>query len=275
MGYPVPRGRRNAASSGRGPAKSAPAGGVQRSGAVAVPTLPGIGRPEPAASDGRPDPGLHAVLAAQLDEGLRALALDVSGSVQGALLAYLALLQKWNRVYNLTAIRDPQAMLVQHLLDSLAVVPALQRRWSATGPGPVLADIGSGAGLPAIPMALAWPQVRYTLVEPVEKKAAFLRQAVGDLGLTERVQVVCQRVQDMGPAGPFDFITCRAYATLAAFAEDVQAIAGAQTTLVALKGVRPDAETGALGAPWAVDEIEVLSVPFLNAHRHLVWMRRV
>jgi len=275
MGHPVPRGRRNATPSVRGSAKSAPANGTRRSGPVAVQTLPGIGRLAPAAPDNRPDPGLHAALAAQLGEGLRGLSLDVSVSVQDALLAYLALLEKWNRVYNLTAIRDPQAMLVQHLLDSLAVVPALQRRWSATGPGPELADIGSGAGLPAIPIALVWPQVRYTLVEPVEKKAAFLRQAVGDLGLTDRLQVVCQRVQAMGPAGPFDFITCRAYATLAAFAEDVQAIAGAQTTLVALKGVRPDAEIDALGRPWTVDGIEALSVPFLNAHRHLVWMRRV
>ena len=275
MGHPVPRGRRNATPSGRGSAKPAPADGTRRSSPVAVQTLPGISQPAVAASVQRPGPGLHAVLAAQLGEGLRGLSLDVSASVQGALLAYLALLEKWNRVYNLTAIRDPQAMLVQHLLDSLAVVPALQRRWSATGPGPELADIGSGAGLPAIPIALVWPQVRYTLVEPVEKKAAFLRQALGDLGLTDRVQVVCQRVQAMGPAGPFDFITCRAYATLAAFAEDVRAIAGAQTTLVALKGVRPDAEIDALGQPWTVDGIEGLSVPFLNAHRHLVWMRRV
>ena len=275
MGHPVPRGRRQATQSGRDPAESAPAHRTRRSGSVGVQTLSGIAQPAFAASAQRPDSGLHAVLAAQLGEGLRGLSLDVSASVQDALLAYLALLEKWNRVYNLTAIRDPQAMLVQHLLDSLAVVPALQRRWSATERGPELADIGSGAGLPAIPIALAWPQVRYTLVEPVEKKAAFLRQAVGDLGLNDRVHVVCQRVQAIGPTSSFEFITCRAYATLAVFAQDVKAIAGAQTTLVALKGVRPDAEIDALGGPWAVDGIEALSVPFLNAHRHLVWMRRV
>jgi 16S rRNA (guanine527-N7)-methyltransferase len=223
---------------------------------------------------GRDDPASRAALAARLGEGLHGLALEVSPAVQGALLAYLALIEKWNLVYNLTAIRQPQAMLVHHLLDSLAVVPALRRRWTATDRGPALADIGSGAGLPAIPIALVWPQSHYTLVEPVEKKAAFLRQAVGDLGLIDRVTVVCQRVQALPSEGTFDFITCRAYATLAAFANDVQAIAGAQCTLVALKGQRPDAEMEAVRPPWQVDGVDALSVPFLDAQRHLIWMRR-
>lgn len=226
-------------------------------------------------------------LAPSLAEGLKQIGLAVNDSVQTALLAYLTLLSKWNQVYNLTAIRDPQSMLVQHLLDSLAVVPALKRHWArrvgqhgvlppadTTSRSPELADVGSGGGLPAIPIALVWPQVRYTLVESVSKKAAFLRQALGSLGLTDRVRVMDQRVQSVQTAIPFDLITCRAYATLAHFASDVDVIAGEQTWLVALKGLRPNAEIAGVSRPWVVDEVEEVVVPFLNAERHLVWLRR-
>ena len=226
-------------------------------------------------------------LALSLAEGLERLGLAVDDSVQAALLEYLALLSKWNQVYNLTAIRDPQSMLVQHLLDSLAVVPPLKRHWerhrgqhreqyqaAIHTRAPELADIGSGGGLPAIPIALVWPQVRYTLVESVSKKAAFLRHALGSLGLNERVRVMGQRVQSVQISGPFDLITCRAYATLVDFASDVEAIAGEQTRLVALKGVRPDSEIASVLSPWVVDEVEEIVVPFLDAQRHLVWLRR-
>ena len=222
-------------------------------------------------------------LAPSLAEGLKQLGLVVNDSVQAALLEYLTLLSKWNQVYNLTAIRDPQSMLVQHLFDSLAVVPALQRHWlrrvgqhgaDTTSRSPELADVGSGGGLPAIPIALVWPEVRYTLVESVSKKAAFLRQALGSLGLTDRVRVLGQRVQSVQTAIPFDLITCRAYATLADFAGDVDVIAGEQTWLVALKGLRPDPEIEDVLRPWVVDEVEEVVVPFLNAQRHLIWLRR-
>lgn len=226
-------------------------------------------------------------LAQPLAEGLGLLGLAVDDSVQAALLEYLALLSKWNQVYNLTAIRDPQSMLVQHLLDSLAVVPSLKRHWEQlwgqprgqhqaamhTRP-PELADIGSGGGLPAIPIALVWPQVRYTLVESVSKKAAFLRQVLGSLGLTDRVRVMSQRVQTVRIPVPFDLITCRAYATLADFARDAEAISGKQTRLVALKGHRPDSEIESVLPPWVVDEVDEIVVPFLDARRHLVWLRR-
>ena len=213
-------------------------------------------------------------LARPLAKGLEQLGLAADESVQAALIGYLGLLSKWNQVYNLTAIRDPHNMLVHHLLDSLAVIPSLKRHWNArmTRP-PELADIGSGGGLPAIPIALVWPQVRYTLVESVSKKAAFLRQALGTLGLTGRVQVLSQRVQSLQISRPFDLITCRAYATLEEFARDVQTIAGEQTRLVALKGVRPDSEIEGLSSPWVVDEVEAIDVPFLDAQRHLIWLR--
>ena len=222
-------------------------------------------------------------LTSLLAEGLERLGLVVDRSVQAALLEYLALLSKWNQVYNLTAIRDPQSMLVQHLLDSLAEVPSLKRYWdqnwgqdqaAPTIRPPELADIGSGGGLPAIPIALVWPQVRYTLVESVSKKAAFLRQASGRLGLTDRVRVMGQRVQSVQSLVPFDLITCRAYATLVDFANDVDAIVGEQTRLVALKGLRPDSEIQGVSPPWVVEEVEEMVVPFLNAQRHLVWLHR-
>ena len=230
-------------------------------------------------------------VASLLAEGLEQLGLVADGSVQAALLEYLALLSKWNKVYNLTAIRDPQSMLVQHLLDSLAVVPSLKRHWEQFGEQhgeqygeqhraaqttrpPELADIGSGGGLPAIPIAIVWPQVRYTLVESVSKKAAFLRQASGSLGLSDRVRVMGQRVQSVQSSVPFDLITCRAYATLVDFANDVDAIVGEQTRLVALKGLRPDSEIEGVSPPWVVEEVEKMVVPFLNAQRHLVWLRR-
>jgi 16S rRNA (guanine527-N7)-methyltransferase len=139
---------------------------------------------------------------------------------------------------------------------------------------PELADIGSGGGLPAIPIALVWPQVRYTLVESVSKKAAFLRQVLGSLGLTDRVRVMSQRVQTVRIPVPFDLITCRAYATLADFARDAEAISGEQTRLVALKGHRPDSEIESVLPPWVVDEVDEIVVPFLDARRHLVWLRR-
>jgi len=239
-----------------------------------------------------PQNSTHSLdLASLLAEGLERLGLVVDGSVQAALLEYLALLSKWNQVYNLTAIRDPQSMLVQHLLDSLAVVPSLKRHWeehrgqhreqhreqhqaALTIRPPELADIGSGGGLPAIPIALVWPQVRYTLVESVSKKAAFLRQALGSLGLTDRVRVMDQRVQSVQSLVPFDLITCRAYASLVDFANDVNAIVGQQTWLVALKGLRPDSEIEGVSPPWVVEEVEEMVVPFLNAQRHLVWLRR-
>lgn len=245
-----------------------------------------------------------------LDAGLADLSLDLALDERERLLAYLSLLQRWNRVYNLTAIRNPAAMLVQHLLDSLAVLPALRalvgsdpkvraaavpgklaqplvlasadRDGPAAGAmpddlthtrGPSLLDVGSGAGLPGIPLAIAWRELRVDLVEPVGKKAAFLRQCVGELGLAGRVRAHGCRVEQL-PPGAFDVVVCRAFASLADFVRAVEAQVGPATRVLALKGQRPEAEIAELPQGWRVEALQALTVPGLDAERHLVLISR-
>jgi len=193
------------------------------------------------------------------------------------LLDYLALLVKWGRVYNLTAIRDPLAMLRQHLFDSLSIVGPLAARLP-TRPGARwrVVDVGSGAGLPGIVLALAWPQAEVLLVEPVGKKAAFLRQCQAELALAN-IEVSASRVEALaaGDAEPRpDLIVCRAFASLADFAEAIERIAGPDTLVAAMKGALPLDELAALPPGWSVIETLPLRVPELDAARHLVLMRR-
>lgn len=203
---------------------------------------------------------LDADVRGRLDDGLRGLALDPS--LAAPLLEYLALLARWNRTYNLTAVRDPREMVVRHLLDSLAVVPHM--RGIAT-----LADLGTGPGLPGIPLAIALPGLRVALVESNGKKARFLRQAVRTLGL-ENASVHECRAEDLDMPGAFDAITARALATLAeiiAFGGHLLRPGG---RLLAMKGVRPDDEIAALPDGWRMLEAIPLAVPGLEAERHLV-----
>jgi 16S rRNA (guanine527-N7)-methyltransferase len=199
--------------------------------------------------------------AQQLAGGIGELGLVIPQEVQKRLLAYLHLIVKWNRIHNLTAIRDIPAMVSAHLLDSLAVVPYLSAQ--------SILDIGSGAGLPGIPLALAWPQSKVTLLDSNQKKAIFLRQASIELGL-QNVVVVCERVESWQTQTPFDLVISRAFSDMADFFQVAARLCRAGGTLAAMKGVYPREELGRLPAGCVVRKILPLHVPGLHAERHLV-----
>jgi 16S rRNA (guanine527-N7)-methyltransferase len=210
------------------------------------------------------DNAFPPALREELDAGLRALGLDAA--LAAPLLAYLALLDRWNRAYNLTAIRDPREMVGKHLLDALAMHAHLDG--VAT-----LADLGTGAGIPGIPLAIARPGLQVTLVESNGKKARFLREAVRRLPLPN-ARVAESRAEALDLPGAFDAITARALATLA----DILAV-GAHLLktggrLLAMKGARPDDEIAALPPGWRVEDVLPLAVPGLAAERHLVVVGR-
>lgn len=199
-----------------------------------------------------------------LDAGLHALGLDTA--LAAPLLAYLALLDRWNRTYNLTAIRDPREMVGKHLLDALAMHAHFEG--IAT-----LADLGSGAGIPGVPLAIARPGLQVTLVESNGKKARFLREVVRSLPLPN-ARVAESRAEALDLPGAFDAITARALATL----PDILAV-GAHLLnpggrLLAMKGARPDDEIAALPPGWCVESVRPLAVPGLAAERHLVVVGR-
>ncbi len=215
-------------------------------------------------------------LEAELRAGLAALALDVTDVQVGQLLDYLALIQKWTQVYNLTAVRDPAAMLSQHLLDSLAVVAPLRRHLAATGAGvvsggkPRLLDVGSGAGLPGIVLAICDAGLVVDCVDTVAKKAAFIQQAAVALKL-RNLHGIHARVESL--AGPFDVVSCRAFASLADFTTWARAALGPGAVWLAMKGKHPADEIAALPAEVQVFHVEPLTVPNLDAERCIVWLR--
>ena len=211
----------------------------------------------------------RAELEAGLDAGLAALALELAAGQRRQLLDYLELIQKWNRVYNLTAVRDPQEMLTQHVLDSLAVIGPLRRHTG--GAACSLLDVGSGAGLPGVVIAIACPEVRVDCVDTVAKKAAFLQQAAGTLQLPN-LRGLHERVERL--TGPYDVITSRAFASLADFVSWSGAALAEQGVWMAMKGRRPEEEIAALPAGVAMFHVEQLRVPNFEGERCLVWMRR-
>lgn len=204
----------------------------------------------------------------RLREGAAALGLVLDDSQLQQLLDYLALLQKWNRVYNLTAVREADDMLTHHLLDSLAVVPPLLRQ---TGGAPLrVLDVGSGGGLPGVVLAVCCPQLQVTCVDTVAKKAAFVQQVAASLRLPN-LQGRHARVESL--AGPYDLICCRAFAALADFVAWSRAALAPDGVWMAMKGRQPQAEIDALPAGVQVFHVEPLQVPGLAAERCLVWMR--
>ncbi|WP_250532644.1 16S rRNA (guanine(527)-N(7))-methyltransferase RsmG [Caballeronia sp. AZ10_KS36] len=206
-----------------------------------------------------------------LDQGAVELGVALSAEQKRKLLDYVALLSKWNGVYNLTAIREPRQMLIQHILDSLAIVPAVAGRHAST-----LLDVGSGGGLPGIVLAIALPDLQVTLNDIVHKKTAFQSQAKAQLGLPN-LSVVTGRVETLKPGvdvhGKFDVIVSRAFAELADFATLARHLVAEDGCILAMKGVKPDAEIARLPQGAAVKGIERLAVPFLDAERHLIEVR--
>ncbi|MBV8500170.1 MAG: 16S rRNA (guanine(527)-N(7))-methyltransferase RsmG [Paucibacter sp.] len=197
------------------------------------------------------------------------LGLNLSDAQVEQLLAYLALIQKWNKVYNLTAVRDPQAMLTQHLVDSLSLVPALRRH--AEGEPLRLMDVGSGGGLPGVVVAICDPQIDVTCVDAVGKKAGFIQQVAVELRLPN-LHGVHARVEELKvPA--FDLITSRAFASLLDFTTLTRQHLKPGAIWLAMKGQHPAQELTALPADVDVFHVEQLSVPGLDARRCLVWIK--
>jgi 16S rRNA (guanine527-N7)-methyltransferase len=209
--------------------------------------------------------GDRAALAATLQDGIAELGLDLGAAQVEQLLDYLALLAKWNSVYNLTSVREPAQMVVQHLLDSLAAVPAFADAREVL-------DVGAGGGLPGIVLAIARPQMKVALIDTVHKKTAFLTQVKAELGLAN-VSVHTMRVEQLR-AGPFDTITSRAFADLSDFVEWSGHLLAEGGRFIALKGTAPAEERERLPAPWQVTEVRPLRVPGLGAERHLVLIQK-
>jgi len=211
---------------------------------------------------------LPADIAPTLDAGLRALGVDAAHAP--ALLDYLGLLVRWNGTYNLTAIRDPREMVVKHLLDSLSMhahVATIAAR------GGRLADLGTGAGLPGIPLAIVHPALQVTLVESAGKKVRFMREAIRTLDLPN-ARAVEARIEAVDEPGAFDAITARALATLPLLIELGGPLLKPDGVLLAMKGVDPLDEIKALPPAWRVIACERLHVPGLAAERHLVTIQR-
>lgn len=214
---------------------------------------------------------MSALLEVPLRDGVQQLGLSLSDEQIAQLMAFLDLLQKWNKVYNLTSVRDPQEMLTHHLLDSLAAVTPLVRHLEGTGlPAPKLLDVGSGGGLPAVVFAICLPQLDVSCVDTVGKKVAFIQQAAAALrlrnlhGIQSRVEQLTQQ---------YDVVSCRAFAALQDFTAWSAQTLKADGIWLAMKAKRPDDELALLPATVQVLNIEPLQVPGLDAERCIVWMR--
>ena len=204
-------------------------------------------------------------LAECLAQALAELGLSLPARTRADLLAYVALMDKWNRVYNLTAVRSRREMLIRHVLDSLTVAPHIA--------GPRVLDVGSGAGLPGIPLALALPDTHFTLLDSVAKKTRFIVQAVGELGLSN-VGVETRRLESYQPADLFDTVISRAFSDTVQFIGLAGRLCRPGGQLLAMKGRDPAGELAGLPAGFELAGLTRLSVPGLDEERHLVCARR-
>jgi 16S rRNA (guanine527-N7)-methyltransferase len=194
-----------------------------------------------------------------LEQGIASMSLALSDEVQKKLLAYMALLQKWNKVYNLTAVRDPLEMVTLHLLDSLSVLPYVNSK--------NLLDVGSGGGLPGVVLAICKPELQVTTIDAVQKKVIFMRQVKGELGL-DNLTPVHARVEDFKPVAPFEIVISRAFSEIALFINLTKHLIAENGQWLAMKGVMPADELE--GLPLAPKQVIVLKVADLDAERHLL-----
>ncbi len=216
---------------------------------------------------------MHPLLPA-LQKGLDDLGLALTSDQQSQLLAYMDLIAKWTKVYNLTAVRDANEMLTHHLLDSLAVVAPLRRELAKlslpVGESPKLLDVGSGAGLPGIVIAITCPEVSVSCVDTVAKKAAFIQQVAATLKLPN-LKGLHARVESL--TGPFDVVCSRAFASLVDLTAWSQSALASHGVWMAMKGKHPDQELVALPDNVQVFHVEQLQVPGLDAERCIIWLR--
>jgi len=196
---------------------------------------------------------------------LKAAGISLSDQQKEQLVAYVGLLDKWNKAYNLTSVRDPQQMLVRHILDSIVVAPHLK--------GERFIDVGTGPGLPGIPLAIVLPQAHFTLLDSLGKRVRFLRQVQHELGLAN-ITPVQSRVETFPSEPPFDGVISRAFASLQDMVNWCHHLPSAQGQFYALKGVRPDDEIANLPAGFRLVSVEALQVPELDGERHLVIIGR-
>ncbi|MBR7791062.1 16S rRNA (guanine(527)-N(7))-methyltransferase RsmG [Undibacterium sp. FT147W] len=202
-----------------------------------------------------------------LINGVQELHLPLSDAQIDKMIAYLLLLSKWNSVYNLTAIRDPKEMVKQHLLDSLSAAPAFKDAKNVL-------DVGAGGGLPGMMLAIAYPDTRISMIDTVSKKTAFLTQAKTELGLSN-VTVYTGRVESLQVKEQFDVITSRAFSELCNFINWSGHLLADGGQFIAMKGVAPAQEIERLPEGWLVTGVQALSVPGLQAERHLVFVKKI
>ncbi|MEB0027982.1 16S rRNA (guanine(527)-N(7))-methyltransferase RsmG [Pseudomonas sp. MH9.2] len=203
--------------------------------------------------------------AEELSRGTQQLGVDLSDSQHSQLLAYLALLIKWNKAYNLTAVRDPDEMVSRHLLDSLSVVPFIAGdRWL---------DVGSGGGMPGIPLAILFPEMKVTVLDSNGKKTRFLTQVKLELKL-DNLEVIHSRVEAFKPELPFTGIVSRAFSSLEDFTEWTRHLGDTDTRWLAMKGLHPADELVALPTDFHLDSAQALTVPGCQGQRHLLILRR-
>ena len=205
--------------------------------------------------------------AEELSQGALELGVELSAQQHEQLLDYLALLIKWNKAYNLTAVRDPNEMVSRHLLDSLSVVPFVSEA------GDNWLDVGSGGGMPGIPLAILFPERQFTLLDSNGKKTRFLTQVKLELKLAN-LQVIHSRVEAFTPAVPFSGICSRAFSSLEDFSNWTRHLGDGNTQWLAMKGVHPDDELQALPADFRLTATHVLKVPGCQGQRHLLILRR-